>query len=95
MGLTRYEMETQINFNAEEEFAEIYTRDKSVMHKLDKLVENNSDVYNLIKQDDWGKTYKCSKHLIRFGKPQTEKQKEANKIRGQELAKLRINNAAQ
>lgn len=77
MSLTRYEMETQINFNAEESTAEIYTRDKSVMLKLDRLVAAHPDVYSLIKSDDWGKTYSCPKRLIGFRKPASEKAKEA------------------
>lgn len=36
--LTRIEQETVINFNAGEEEAVVYTRDKAVIRKLDSLV---------------------------------------------------------
>ena len=43
--LTRYEMETTINFNAEEGTAVLYTRDKAVMRRLDKLTEEFPEIY--------------------------------------------------
>ena len=36
--LTKIEQETVINFNAGEEEAVVYTRDKAVIRKLDSLV---------------------------------------------------------
>jgi hypothetical protein len=38
MKLSRYEQETVINFNAGEDTATLYTRDKAVMRKVDALV---------------------------------------------------------
>lgn len=46
--LTRYEQETIINFNAGEQIATVYTKDKAVMRKLDKLVADFSEVYRLM-----------------------------------------------
>ena len=37
-NLTKYEMETVVNYNAGEQTATVYTRDKSVMRRLDRLV---------------------------------------------------------
>ena len=37
-SLSKYEQETVINFNAGEQTAVVYTRDKAVMRKLDALV---------------------------------------------------------
>ena len=37
-SLSKYEQETVINFNAGEQRAVVYTRDKAVMRKLDALV---------------------------------------------------------
>lgn len=91
MGLTRYEMETVINYNAEEDKAEVYTRDKSVMLKLDKLVAAHPEIYKLIKQDDWGKTYSFPKRFVRFGKPLTEKQKELRRQHALETLNKRQN----
>ena len=36
-SLSKYEQETVINFNAGEQRAVVYTRDKAVMRKLDAL----------------------------------------------------------
>ncbi len=36
--LSRYEQETIVNYNAGEQTATLYTRDKAVMRKLDTLV---------------------------------------------------------
>ena len=38
MILSRYEQETIVNYNAGEQTATLYTRDKAVMRKLDTLV---------------------------------------------------------
>lgn len=45
MALTRYEQETIINFNAEEDTAELYTADPVWMRKLDKLLEQNPEQF--------------------------------------------------
>lgn len=36
-NLTKYEMETVVNYNAGEQTATVYTRDKSVMRRLGGL----------------------------------------------------------
>lgn len=45
MALSRCEQETIINFNAEENTAEIYTADPVWMRKIDKLVEQNPEQF--------------------------------------------------
>ncbi len=42
MGLTRYEQEVLINFNAEEQTASIYTANPVWLRKMDKLATMNS-----------------------------------------------------
>ena len=56
MKLSRYEQETIVNYNAEEQTATIYTRDKTVMRKLDTLVADFPDIYKLMKQDEISQT---------------------------------------
>ena len=46
-NLTKYEMETVVNYNAGEQTATVYTRDKSVMRRLDRLVADYPDSYKL------------------------------------------------
>ena len=47
MNLTRYEQETIVNYNAGEQTATLYTRDKAVMRKLDALVADFPGTYSL------------------------------------------------
>lgn len=47
MKLSRYEQETIVNYNAGEQTATLYTRDKVVMRKLDTLVVDFPDIYKL------------------------------------------------
>lgn len=45
MGFLRIEQETQINFNAAEDTAELYTADPVMIRKMDKLVEQNPEQF--------------------------------------------------
>ena len=47
MILSRYEQETIVNYNAGEQTATLYTRDKAVMRKLDTLVADFPETYKL------------------------------------------------
>ena len=86
--LTRWEMETTVNYNAEEKTAILYTRDKTVMRKLDKLVEKCPDEYKLIAETDIDKTYEFPKKLIAFRMPRvlTDEQRQ---VMANRLAKAR------
>lgn len=78
MRLTRWEMETTINYNAEEKIAVLYTRDKAVMRKLDRMVEKCPDVYKLVRESEIDKTYEFPKKLLSFRTPRvlTDEQRE-------------------
>ena len=88
MKLTRYEQETVITFNAEEQHMHIYTADPVMIRKMDKLVEINTD-YSLVKVDEddddvFAKTYTAPKKFLRWrGKAieMSEEQKNAVKER--------------
>ncbi len=69
MKLTRYEQETIINFNAEEDMASVYTRDTSVMRVLDTLVNEYPDTYKCIRVTDIDKTYVMPKSVVSYRKP--------------------------
>ena len=66
--LTKYEMETIVNYNAGEQTATVYTRDKAVMRKLDKLVADFPDIYKLIDQKSIDKTYSMPKLYVSYRK---------------------------
>jgi hypothetical protein len=86
MRFTKYEQETVINYNAGEQDASIYTRDRAVMRKLDALVIEFPEVYRCIMQTDIDKTYLIPKSHISYRKPrrltaeQREQQRERMKI---------------
>lgn len=69
--LTKYEMETIVNYNAAEQTAIVYTRDKAVMRKLDRLVEAYPESYRLIDQTDIDKTYSMPKSHVTYRKPRS------------------------
>lgn len=70
-NMTKYEMETIVNYNAGEQTATVYTRDKTVMRKLDQLVRDYPESYTLIKQTDIDKTYSMPKSYVNYRKPRT------------------------
>ena len=53
-GLSRYEQEVTIGFNAAGDTAELYTADPVWMRKLDKLVEQNPEQF----RSERSETYK-------------------------------------
>ncbi len=69
MKLTRYEQETIINYNAGEKTATVYTRDNTVMRKLDTLVNEFPEVYRCIGETDIDKTYEMPKSHVNYRKP--------------------------
>ena len=89
MKFTRFEQETVINFNAEEEMASLYTRDSAVMRRMDKLVNSFPKVYRCVKATDIDKTYEMPKSYVSYRKPRklSEEQREAARARARSLRK--------
>ena len=81
MKLSRYEQETIVNYNAGEQTATLYTRDKAVMRKLDTLVANFPDIYKLTGQDKLSKTYSFPKSPVSYRKPRTVSTKRRERTR--------------
>ena len=83
MKLSRYEQETVVNYNAGEQTATVYTRDKAVMRKLDSLAVDFPDTYKLLEQDEVSKTYSFPKSYVSYRKPRkvsTEQRERARQI---------------
>ena len=83
MKLSRYEQETIVSYNAGEQSANIYTRDKAVMRKLDTLVADFPATYKLMKQDEVSKTYSFPKSFVSYRKPRavsTEQRERARQM---------------
>ena len=83
MKLTRYEQETNINFNAGDQIATIYTRDPAVMRRIDALVIEYPDTYKCIGETDIDKTYEMPKSFVSYRKPRrlSDEQREAARER--------------
>ena len=83
MNISRYEQETIINYNAAEQTATVYTRDKTVMRRLDALVIEYPDHYRLIGETDIDKTYEMPKSFVSYRKPRrlSDEQREAARNR--------------
>ena len=67
--LSKYEQETIINFNVAESDAVVFTRDKSVIRKLDSLVNEFPEVYKCIGETGIDKTYSMPKKYVSYRKP--------------------------
>lgn len=68
-SLTRYEQEVIINFNAEDETATIYTANPVWIRKMDKLVEQNPEQFEMYRQEKLdgriiSKAYKFPKRFV-------------------------------
>lgn len=48
----------------DEDFATAYCSDRTWMTKFDKLVEKSPDLFEVVAETDYGKTYKFPKRLI-------------------------------
>ena len=83
MKLTRYEQETVINYNEEESTASIYTHNRALRRKLEKLSADRPEDCRLyrISRDGLAVEYCLPKSWVRInpprkGTPLTEEQKQ-------------------
>ena len=81
MTISRQEQETIVNYNAAEQTATVYTRDKAVMRRLDALVIDFPDHYR--GETDIDKTYEMPKSFVSYRKPRrlSDEQREAARNR--------------
>ena len=87
MKLSKYEQETLVNYNAEDQTAVIYTRDRTVMRRLDALVNEFPEVYRCIRVSDIDKTYEMPKAYVNYRRPRrlTDKQRKNAAERARKL----------
>ena len=78
MNLTRYERETIINFNEEDDDVSIYTRSKTIMSRMDKLVKKYPDTFKVNEEFEDGREYICHKKYVSVRAPRamSERQKQ-------------------
>ena len=76
--VSRYEQETTIRFNAEEQTAYVCTNNPATVRKLDKLASECPEAYRCTRADPlygtkWHEV--TNKRLVRFGKPASEERR--------------------
>lgn len=81
-------METTVNFNADEKMAVLYSRDKSVIRRMDKMVAEFPDIFECIKETDIDKTYRFPKKYAMPKRPRIMSEEQREKMR-ERLAKAR------
>jgi len=93
--LEKIECETIVNWNKEEPFAVVYTRDKEVMKKLDQMCSRYPESYELTKETDLDKYYQIPKGYVRFHNPaqNSGKARKNASDRMKELNRKRWNNS--
>ena len=64
MALSIKEQEVCINAMRYEDFATAYCSDRTWITKMDKLVEKSPNLFSVIAETEYGKTYKFPKRLI-------------------------------
>lgn len=64
MALSISEQEICINAVRDEDFATAYCSDRTWITRFDKLVEKSPELFEVIAETEYGKTYKFPKRLI-------------------------------
>lgn len=64
MSLSLSEQEIHINATRDEVFATAYCSDTTWITKMDKLVVKPPDLFEVVSETKWGKTYRFPKRLI-------------------------------
>ena len=64
MALSIEEQELCINAMRDEDFATAYCSDRTWITKMDKLVAKSPDLFEVIAETEFGKTYKFPKRLL-------------------------------
>lgn len=81
MRLSRYEAETQINFNEEEPDAVIYTASKAMIRKYEKLGLKLVEVKKDREGNVTGKIFKVPKGRVRISKPRVLSEEQKDHLR--------------
>lgn len=82
MKLTKYEKETIILFNEEEDAAEIYTYNAKLKQKLCKLAKEYPEDCSFEWRNEWGAyKYKIKKNMITVHVPYSEERKQKDRER--------------
>ena len=89
MTLSIEEQEVCINAMRDEDFATAYCSDRTWMTKFDKLVEKSPDLFEVVAETDYGKTYKFPKRLISIRSSIREMTEEQKQLAAKRLKNVR------
>jgi hypothetical protein len=64
MSLAIEEQELCINATRDDKYATAYCSDRTYITKFDKLVEKSPELFEVVAETEYGKTYKFPKRLI-------------------------------
>lgn len=87
--MTNYERETIINYNDEEKEATVYTCNKALMARMARLSKKHPDIFKLVAQDEYSKTYSFPKKYASIRNPRIMSEEQKAKVR--ERFQSRIN----
>lgn len=90
MKLSRYEQETIVYYNAGEQTATLYARDKAVMRKLDTLAADFPKTYKLTGPGEISKTYSFPKSYVSYRKPKAISTEQRERVRQMMIEKNKI-----
>lgn len=80
--LSAYERETIINYNMSEPNATVYTHDKKLIKRLEKLSSKFPDEFTLLSKTNWGDvTYTFPKKYVTIREPYSEARRQAARER--------------
>jgi hypothetical protein len=88
MNLKKSEMETIILYNDADLYCEIYTCNRALMRKMDKLCIEQPEYFKVAKQDELSITYECPKKQIKVNKVRKLTEEERYKRKERALQNL-------
>lgn len=91
MSLSLSEQEICINAVRDEEFATAYCSDITWVTKFDKLVAKSPDLFEVIAETEYGKTYRFPKRLISIRSSIRELTPEQKEIASERMRQWHIN----
>ena len=89
MRLPIEEQELCINSTRDDKYATAYCSDRTYITKFDKLVEKSPDLFEVVSETEYGKTYRFPKRLISIRSSIREMSEEQKQLASERLKNAR------
>lgn len=89
MSLSIEEQELCINSTRDDKYATAYCSDRTYITKFDKLVEKSPDLFEVVSETEYGKTYRFPKRLISIRSSIREMSEEQKQLASERLKNAR------